>query len=156
MNKIKELKLDNTNWLELNIENEEGNIIHCEYFGDSDEYISLLNQRCTEFGVELSEDNLNILAEQKSKRKVFTQAELDEIAKQNTIIDLQNKIQEAKAYLSSTAWIWEKYSRNVTVIGDITLEEFKLKYTDIISNQEQCRLDINKCEQDILQLQGAI
>lgn len=153
MNKIKSIILDQTNWLEITIVNDNNEIIHCESFGDSDEYKELLNQRCTEFGVELSEDNLNILAEQKSKRKVFTQAELDEIAKQNTISDLQNKIQEAKAYLSSTSWIWEKYARNVTVLGDLTAEEFKLKYADIITKQEEARELINTLE---LQLQGAM
>ena len=81
MNKIKEVKLDQTNWLEVTISNENNEIIHCESFGDSDEYISLLNQRCIEFGVELSDDNLLILAEQKGKRKVLTSEELAEIAR---------------------------------------------------------------------------
>ena len=149
---IKNFILSSNNWLEVSWTKDEKEI-HCEFFGDSDDYQNLLKQRCLEFDVELTEDNLAILSEQKSKRKVLTQAELGEIAKQNTIIDLQNKIQEAKFYFSSTAWIWEKYSRNVTVIGDITAEEFKIKYADIISNQEKYRLDINKYEQDILQLQ---
>ena len=81
MNKIKEIKLDNTNWLEVTIVNELDEVIHCESFGDSDEYQDLLNQRCIEFGVELSEDNLSILSEQKAKRKVLTAEELDEIAR---------------------------------------------------------------------------
>ena len=81
MNKIKEIKLDQTNWIEVTIVNENDEIIHCESFGDSDEYQVLLRQRCIEFGVELSEDNLSILAEQKSKRKVLTAKELDEIAR---------------------------------------------------------------------------
>lgn len=81
MNKIKEIKLDQTNWIEVTIVNENNEIIHCESFGDSDEYISLLNQRCIEFGVELSDDNLSILAEQKGKRKVLTSEELAEIAR---------------------------------------------------------------------------
>lgn len=81
MNKIKEIKLDKTNWLEVTIVNENNEIVHCESFGDSDEYISLLNQRCSEFGVELSEDNLLILSEQKAKRKVLTEAEIAEISK---------------------------------------------------------------------------
>lgn len=81
MNKIKEIKLDSTNWLELTIVNENDEVIHCESFGDSDEYQDLFNQRCTEFGVELSDDNLSILTEQKSKRKVLTSEELVEIAR---------------------------------------------------------------------------
>ena len=79
MNKIKEIKLDQTNWLEVTIVNDNNEIIHCESFGDSDEYQALVMQRCSEFGVELSEDNLSILLEQKSKRKVLTEEELAEI-----------------------------------------------------------------------------
>lgn len=81
MNKIKEIKLDQTNWLEITIINEKNEIIHCESFGDSDEYNALFTQRCDEFVVELSDDNLLILAEQKSKRKVLTSEELAEIAR---------------------------------------------------------------------------
>ena len=81
MNKIKEIKLDQTNWLEVTIVNENDKIIHCESFGDSEEYQSLLLQRCAEFSIELSEDNLAILDEQKAKRKVFTAEELAEIAR---------------------------------------------------------------------------
>ncbi len=77
---IKQFKLTNTNWLEASwVDNEKE--IHCEFFGDSDEYQDLLKQRCIEFGVELSEDNLSILAEQKNKRKVLTEAELTELAR---------------------------------------------------------------------------
>ena len=59
---------------------------------------------------------------------------------------LNTQIQEAKAYLSETSWIWEKYSRNVTVLGDLTNEEFKLKYADIILKQEEARVLINILE----------
>lgn len=81
MNKIKSIILDNTNWLELTLIDNNNEVIHCESFGDSDEYQDLFNQRCIEFGVELSEDNLSILAEQKNKRKVLTAEELAEIAR---------------------------------------------------------------------------
>ena len=81
MNNIKEIKLDNTNWIEITIVNENNEIIHCESFGDIDGYQDLLNQRCLEFEVELSEDNLVLLAEQKAKRKVLTYEELAEIAR---------------------------------------------------------------------------
>lgn len=60
--------------------------------------------------------------------------------------DLNTQIQEAKAYLSETSWIWEKYSRNVVVLGDLTNEEFKLKYADIILKQEEARSLINALE----------
>ena len=81
MNKIKEIKLDTTNWIEVTIVNGDNEVIHCESFGDSDEYTSLLNQKCIEFDVELSEDNLALLSKQKANRKVFTSEELAEIAR---------------------------------------------------------------------------
>ena len=59
---------------------------------------------------------------------------------------LISQIQEAKAYLTDTGWIWEKYNRNVLVLKDMTSEEFNLKYTDIISKQEEARALINELE----------
>ena len=59
---------------------------------------------------------------------------------------ISSQIQEAKAYLTETGWIWEKYNRNVLVLKDMTSEEFNLKYTDIISKQEEYRALINELE----------
>lgn len=73
--------------------------------------------------------------------------------KENAIQDLTRRIAEAKQYLSETSWIWEKYNRNVTVLGDLTNDEFKLKYADIIALQEEARVLINTLE---LELKGAI
>lgn len=104
MNKIKQIILDQTNWLEVtwvNIKNitlpqeeitegvadmvlrtqEVETVIHCESFGDIDEYTELLKQRCTEFGVELTEEHLNLLAEQKANRHTPTEEELAEIGR---------------------------------------------------------------------------
>ena len=66
----------------------------------------------------------------------------EEIQKQ----ELQIKINEAKQYLTETGWIWEKYNRNVLVLKDMTSEEFNLKYSDIISKQEEYRVLINELE----------
>ena len=85
MNKIKEIKLDQTNWLELTIVNDLDETIHCESFGDSDEYTELLKQRCAEFDVELIEEHLAILAEQKSKRHIPTEDELAAIESQKQV-----------------------------------------------------------------------
>ena len=71
---------------------------------------------------------------------------LDALSLEKQEQDLTKQIQEAKTYLSETSWIWEKYSRNVTVLGDLTNEEFKLKYADIITKQEEARLLINSLE----------
>lgn len=62
---------------------------------------------------------------------------------------INSQIQEAKAYITDTGWIWEKYNRNVLVLKDMTNEEFALKYSDVISKQEECRALINELEVQI-------
>ena len=59
---------------------------------------------------------------------------------------LEQRIAEAKQYLTETGWIWEKYNRNVLVLKDMTSEEFNLKYSDVISKQEEYRALINELE----------
>lgn len=71
---------------------------------------------------------------------------VDVLALEKQEQDLNTQIQEAKTYLSETSWIWEKYSRNVIILGDLTNEEFKLKYLDIITKQEESRALINALE----------
>lgn len=70
--------------------------------------------------------------------------------KQEQTISAQ--INEANQYLSSTGWIWEKYNRNVLVLKDLTDEEFRLKYNDIINLQEESRLNINILELELEEL----
>ena len=60
--------------------------------------------------------------------------------------EINTKIAEAKAYLTATGWIWEKYNRNVLVLKDMTNEEFNLKYSDVISKQEEYRALTNELE----------
>ena len=81
---------------------------------------------------------------------------IDALALEKQEQDLNTQIQEAKAYLSETSWIWEKYSRNVTVLGDLTNEEFKLKYADIILKQEETRVLINTLEAQQVQAEISI
>lgn len=66
---------------------------------------------------------------------------------------LNQQIHEAKTYLSSTSWIWEKYNRNVLALKDLTDAEFQTKYQDIILAQEEARLNINKFEQELILVQ---
>lgn len=67
--------------------------------------------------------------------------------------EINTQITEAKQYLADTGWIWEKYSRNVLSLKDMTQEEFNTKYQDIIIAQEEARLNINKYEQELLALE---
>ena len=71
---------------------------------------------------------------------------IDILALEKQEQDLISEVNIAKQYLSETSWIWEKYSRNVTVLGDLTNEEFKLKYADIILKQEEAKALINVLE----------
>lgn len=71
---------------------------------------------------------------------------LDALEAERTEQTINAQIQEAKAYLADTGWIWEKYNRNVLVLKDMTTEEFNLKYSDIINKQEEYRALINELE----------
>ena len=79
------------------------------------------------------------LSEGNTPEPEFTEEEL-------RIKEFHNQILEAKAYLTDTGWIWEKYNRNVLVLKDMTNEEFNLKYSDVISKQEEYRALINELE----------
>ena len=67
---------------------------------------------------------------------------------------LEQRIAESKQYINDTGWIWEKYNRNVLVLKDLTDEEFRLKYNDIINLQEESRLLINTLEIELNNLIG--
>lgn len=67
----------------------------------------------------------------------------------NEVAKLEQQIAEAKAYLTDTGWIWEKYNRNMLVLKDMTNEEFRLKYSEIISKQEEARQLINTLEAEL-------
>ena len=71
---------------------------------------------------------------------------LEALEAEKTEQNINSQIQEAKAYLTDTGWIWEKYNRNVLVLKNMTNEEFNLKYSDIISKQEEYRALINELE----------
>ena len=80
---------------------------------------------------------------------------LDVLEAESKEQSLISQIQEAKQYLTETGWIWEKYNRNVLVLKDMTSEEFNLKYTDIISKQEEYRALINELEVQLGIINGA-
>ena len=70
----------------------------------------------------------------------------EEKQEEKRLQEINSKMQEAKAYLTETGWIWEKYNRNVLVLKDMTSEEFNLKYSDVVSKQEEYRALINELE----------
>ena len=149
MNKIKSIILDKTNWLEVNIENEEGVIIHCESFGDSDEYQELLRQRCVEFKTEVTQELETKLLEQKEKRYIPTQDEIDEANRQKLIADLTQQIETAKKELDSLDWINSKYIREVQVLKSITDEEYHLKYQTEYTRMVKLVTLINELEVEL-------
>lgn len=151
MNKIKSIILYQTNWLEVNIENEEGVIIHCESFGDSDEYQELLRQRLQEFEVESTDELETILAEQVSKRYIPTEEELE--AKR--LADEEYRIQNIK--LTAQSLILNKYSlekqssAHLGIYGDAYLQEMKDYIANIIRISNEAELNGTQVE-DILWL----
>lgn len=158
MNKIQSLILDEkTNWLELNIvsievkktedkSQEVETLIHCESFGDSDEYIALLNQRLKYLGLTLEKEHLEIVAKQKASKKVPTKEEIEEFEKQKLIDELQTQLKSYRDYLSETSWIWDKYQRNCVILKNISEDSFNEAYKDIIEKQEFARNEIKRIE----------
>lgn len=146
MNKIKSIILDQTNWLEINIENEEGTIIHCESFGDSDEYQELLKQRCVEFGTEITQELEDKLKEQASKRHIPTEEEIE--AKR--LADEEQRIQSIK--LTAQSLILQKYplekqsSANLGLYGEEYLAEMKAYISNIIRISNEAELSGIKLE----------
>ena len=123
MNTIKEIKLDQTNWIELTITDENNVAIHCESFGDVDDYTELLRQRCLEFGVELREEHLAILAEQKSKRHIPTEYELAAIEVQKQLQIVQ-ELKDAKTQALNTI---------VVTVNDKTFDGNETARTNMVS-----------------------
>lgn len=130
MNKIKSITLDQTNWLEINIGNEEGIIVHCESFGDSDEYHELLRQRLVELNVETTQELESILEEQVSKRHIPTEEVIaEELAKQEEYRVQSIKL-TAQSLILSKYPLGEQSSANLGLYGEAYLQEMK----DYISN----------------------
>ena len=123
MNTIKEIKLDNTNWIEVTITDENNETIHCESFGDSDEYTELLKQRCLEFDVELREEYLAILAEQKANKHIPTEDELAKIEVQKQVQNVQ-ELKYAKTQALSTI---------VVTVNDKTFDGNETARTNMLS-----------------------
>ena len=104
MNEIKEIKLDQTNWIEITIVDANKSPIHCESFGDSVDYQELLRQRCNEFGIKLNKEQISILQEQINNRYIPTE---EEIAKQKKELE-DYRIEQIKAKAKEI--ITSKYS----------------------------------------------
>lgn len=143
MNKIKSIILDQTNWLEVNIENEEGIIIHCESFGDSDEYQALVMQRCSEFGVEVTIELEDILTEQKSKRYIPTSEEIAQQQAEEARVVLVQQLAEAQAYLNSTDFYYARFLET----GEAVPEE-------VVAKRVEARELINTLKVELDKLQG--
>lgn len=101
------IKLEN-NWLEATWIQSEIQI-HCESFSGHKEHIALLIAKAKEFNTSLEEFEPLI----KQCEDAFTYQTDEEIAKE----ELQHKINEAKAYLSST-----DYKMTVDYFGGLTQE----------------------------------
>jgi len=124
-----ELKLSN-NWLEATWyteENETKTQVHCESFSGHPEHIAMLKSKALEYGTELDEVIIKELAD---SYEAPTQAELDAEAN-------KAKIQEAYAYLVSTAWYIERL--NDPSSGKAVPQE-------VLDGRANARLIINELE----------
>ena len=151
MNKIKSIILDQTNWLEVNIENEEGVIIHCESFGYSDEYQDLLRQRLQEFGVESTEELENTLQEQVSKRHIPTEEEIAEELRKQEEYRIQSIKLTAQSLILSKYPLEKQSSAQLGLYGDAYLQEMKDYIANIIRISNEAELNGTQVE-DILWL----
>lgn len=151
MNKIKNIILDQTNWLEVNIENGEGVIIHCESFGDSDEYQELLRQRLQEFEVESTEELENTLQEQVAKRYIPTEEEIAEELRKQEEYRIQSIKLTAQSLILSKYPLEKQSSANLGIYGDDYLQEMKDYIANIIRISNEAELNGTQVE-DILWL----
>lgn len=149
MNKIKSIILDQTNWLEVtwvNVVDEVEIIVHCESFGDSDEYKELLKQRCIEFGTEITQELEDKLKEQVAKIHIPTEEELE--AKR--LADEEQRVQSIK--LTAQSLILQKYplekqsSANLGLYGEEYLAEMKAYISNIIRISNEAELIGTKLE----------
>lgn len=146
MNKIKSIILDQTNWLEVNIENEEGVIVHCESFGDSGEYQELLRQRLAELKVEATQELESILEEQVSKRYIPTEEEIAEkLAKQEEYRVHSIKL-TAQSLILSKYSLEKQSSANLGMYGEEYLQEMKDYISNIIKISNEAESNGTKVE----------
>ena len=146
MNKIKSIILDQTNWLEVNIENEEGAIIHCESFGDSDEYQELLRQRLVEFEVEATTELEDMLQKQVSKRHIPTEEEIAEELRKQEEYRVQSIKLTAQSLILSKYSLEKQSSAQLGFYGEVYLQEMKDYISNIIRISNEAELDGTKVE----------
>lgn len=149
MNKISSIILDQTNWLEVtlvNVVDKVETVIHCESFGDSNEYQELLRQRLVELNVETTQELESILEEQVSKRHIPTEEEIvEEVAKQE-----EYRVQSIK--LTAQSLILSKYSlekqssANLGMYGEAYLQEMKDYISNIIRISNEAEINGTKVE----------
>lgn len=146
MNKIKSIILDQTNWLEVNIENEEGILIHCESFGDSDEYQELLRQRLVEFEVDATQELEDVLQEQVSKRYIPTEEEIAEELRKQEEYRVQSIKLTAQSLILSKYSLEKQSSANLGAYGEVYLQEMKAYISNIIRISNEAELSGTKLE----------
>ena len=111
--------------------------------------LKLCNNGLSVFGINEQGQNVSYSIEAEEYKQWLVEGNIPEpefTEDEIKLSEINKQIQEAKAYLTETGWIWEKYNRNVLILKDMTSDEFSLKYTDIISKQEEYRALINELE----------
>jgi len=146
MNKIKSIILDQTNWLEVNIENEESVIVHCESFGYSDEYQELLRQRLVEFEVEATTELEDMLQKQVSKGHIPTEEEIAEELRKQEEYRVQSIKLTAQSLILSKYSLEKQSSAQLGLYGEVYLQEMKDYIANIIRISNEAELNGTKVE----------
>ena len=106
--------------------------IHCESFSGHPEHIAMLEAKALEFGTRLDE-HAELIAQAKEAFAMPTEEEL-------LAYELDQKIQEAKTYLASTAWYVERL--NDPSSGKVIPEE-------VLAKRVEARELINTLEAEL-------
>ena len=142
---IKEFKLTSNNWLEVSwVDNEKE--IHCEFFGDSDEYQELLRQRLQELEVESTSELEDILAEQIANRHIPTLEEITEELRKQEEYRIQNIKLTAQSLILNKYSLEKQSSAHLGIYGDAYLQEMKDYISNIIKISNEAEINGTKME----------
>ena len=142
---IKEFKLTSNNWLEVSwVDNEKE--IHCEFFGDSDEYQDLLKQRLQELEVESTSELEDILAEQIANRHIPTLEEITEELRKQEEYRIQNIKLTAQSLILNKYSLEKQSSAHLGIYGDAYLQEMKDYISNIIKISNEAEINGTKME----------
>ena len=109
--------------VEETVHNTETTMLHCESFSGHNEHIEMLEDKCIEYGTELTEEQTLIV---KEVQEAFVYPTEEEIQAE----EIKHKVNEAKFYLSST-----DYKMTIDYFATLSKEE----QDDLIAKRAEAR-----------------